>query len=192
MHGNGVTDGVIKNMEQSMSEVDWERLQNPPEPFKLIRPDYNDIEFHKRIVRLKHHLLNKYLETSDEHRNEQYLDYVIKGGFFGYGTAMYEAGDFDALVGFINPIQGFKCNMSLNLIDKKIWGKEFIRASRKLIDMYMDEFKLKRISTQTADPKIVKVAKMVGFKIEGERPLDFMWNEHFFTTYLLGLTREEE
>lgn len=175
-----------------MAEVDWERLQNPPEPFKLVIPDYQDIEFHKKIVRLKSHLLNKYLETSDEHRNEKYLDYVIKGGFFGWGTAMYEAGDLDALVGFINPIPGFKCGMSLNLLDKKIWGKEFARAGQALIQMYMEEFDLKRIGTQTADPKIVKMAKIIGFKVEGERPVDFMWNGRFYKTYLLGLTKEEE
>ena len=173
-------------------QVDWERLQNPPEPFKLIRPDYNDIEFHKKIIKLKDHLMNKYLETSDEYRNEPYLDYVIKGGFFGWGTAMYEAGDMDALVGFINPNMGFKCGLSLSLLDKKIWGKEFVRAGKKLVDMYMDEFQLKRIGTQTADPKIVKMAKMVGFKDEGTRPFSFQWNGKFFPTYLLGLTKEEE
>ncbi|MGY5873862.1 MAG: GNAT family protein, partial [Candidatus Thorarchaeota archaeon] len=93
---------------------------------------------------------------------------------------------------FINPIPGFKCAMSLNLLDKKIWGKEFIRAGRKLIEMYMDEFSLKRISTQTADPKIVRMAKMVGFKEEGERPLSFMFNQKLYPTYLLGLIKEEK
>ena len=178
--------------EVTAHEIDWEQLKNPPEPFKLVIPDYNDIEFHKKIIKLKHHLLNKYLETSDEHRNEPYLDYVIKGGFFGWGTSMYEAGDMDGLVGFINPIPGFKCAMSLNLLDKKIWGKEFVRAGKKLIDMYMDEFELKRISTQTADPKIVRMAKMVGFKHEGERPLSFQWGGKFFPTYFLGLIKEEK
>ena len=62
-------------------QVDWEKLKTPPEPFRLVVPDYNDIEFHKKIIRLKDHLMNKYLETSDEYRNEPYLDYVIKGGF---------------------------------------------------------------------------------------------------------------
>ena len=173
-------------------EIDWEQLKNPPEPFKLVIPDYNDIEFHKKIIKLKDHLLNKYLETSDEHRNEPYLDYVIKGGFFGWGTSMYEVGELDALIGFVNPIPGFKCGMSLNLLDKKIWGKEFVRAGKKLIDMYMDEFELKRISTQTADPKIVRMAKMVGFKHEGERPLSFQWGGKFFPTYFLGLIKEEK
>jgi len=173
-------------------QVDWEKLKNPPEPFRLVVPDYNDIEFHKKIIRLKDHLMNKYLETSDEYRNEPYLDYVIKGGLFGWGTSMYEAGDMDVLVGFISPVPGFKCTMSLNFIDKKIWGKEFVRAGKKLIAMYMDEFQLKRIGTQTADPKVQKLAKLVGFKDEGTRPLSFKWNGKFFPTYLLGLIREEK
>jgi len=24
-------------------QVDWEKLKNPPEPFRLVVPDYNDI-----------------------------------------------------------------------------------------------------------------------------------------------------
>jgi len=175
-----------------MADVDWERLQNPPEPFKLIIPDYNDIEFHKKIIRLKYHLMNKYLETSDENRNEQWLEYVVKGGLFAYSTAMYEAGDFDALVGFVNIIPGFKCGMVFNLLDKKIWGKEFARAGQALIKMYMEEFDLKRISTQTADQKVQRLAEIIGFKVEGERPNDFMWNKKLYKTYLLGFIREEE
>lgn len=174
------------------AQVDWEKLKNPPEPFKLIIPDYDDIGFHRKIVTLKDHLMNKYLETSDEHRNEPYLNFAIKGGFFGWGTTMYEVGDMEAMVGFINPILGFKCGMTLNLIDKKIWGKKFVRAGKKLIDLYMDVFQLQRISTQTSDPKVARMAKMVGFKDEGTRPLNFRWNGKFFPTYLLGLTREEK
>jgi len=173
-------------------QVDWEKLRNPPEPFKVIVPDYSDIEFHKKIIRLKDHLMNKYLVTSDEHRNERYIDILIKGGCFTSGSAMYEIGDFQGLLGFVNIVPTFKCAMILSLFDKKIWGKQLVRASEELIHTLMDEFELKRVYTQTADIKIARMAQMVGFEDEGTRPFDFMWNQRLFPSYLLGLTREEE
>ena len=177
---------------EEKAQVDWDKLKNPPGKFKLIEPDPDTLEFHQRVVKLKDHLLNHYLETSDEHRNEQWLDYMIRCAQSMPGSAMYEWGDFQALVGFVGTIPTFKCGMSFNLIDKKVWGKEFVRAGMKLIEMYMDEFDLRRISTQTADPKVVRLAEMIGFKVEGERPLDFMWNKKLYPTYFLGLTREEK
>jgi len=178
-------------MEEEL-QVDWNLLKNPPEPYKLIVPDYESIEFHKKLIILKEHLLTKYLETSDEHRNEKYVDYAIKGGFFTLGTAVYEAGEFQAVLGFVNIVPDFKCGMIFNLLDKKIWGKELVRASQELIDIYMEQFNLKRITAQTADPKIVKMCKMVGFKVDGECPKDFQWKGKLFPRYILGLTREEE
>ncbi len=175
-----------------MAEVDWERLKNPPEPFKLIVPDYKDIGFHKKVIKLKDHLMNKYLETSDENRTEERLEYAVKGGLFSYGTAMYEAGDLDALVGFVNILPGFKCGLIFSLLDKKIWGKQFARAGQQLIKMYMEEFDLKRVGSQTADPKVKRLAEIIGFKDEGTRPKNFMWNQKLYPVYLLGMTREEE
>jgi len=54
----------------------------------------------------------------------------------------------------------------------------------------MKEFKLKRINTRTADPKVVKMARMAGFKIHGKLPLEFKWKNKFYTEYILGKTEE--
>lgn len=66
-----------------------------------------------------------------------------------------------------------------------------MREARALCALVMDEFRLTRLSTETADKeRIVPVAKMAGFTIEGCRPKDFKWNGEYYDTWLMGLVRE--
>jgi RimJ/RimL family protein N-acetyltransferase len=82
--------------------------------------------------------------------------------------------------------------MTLKLIDPKIWGRDFVRGSQKLIRNFMDEFRLKRISIETADRRIVRMAEMAGFKYEGERPNDLRWDGKYYDKYFLGLYEERD
>jgi RimJ/RimL family protein N-acetyltransferase len=51
----------------------------------------------------------------------------------------------------------------------------------------MRELGLKRISAETPDPRICKIAKMCGFKVEGIRDKDFKWNDKYYDNFLLGM-----
>ena len=174
-----------------LKDVDFESLRNPPEPFKLLTPDENDFELFKKKRQIKKFLLEKYLYTSDEHREPAYIDYSVESLLRTPGNAFYEIGDFQGLVGFVGLIPGFKCGMLLKFWDKTQWGRDFIRASKELIDRWMTAFKLKRIYAQTADPKVARMAKMAGFKVDGECPNDFMWHGKCMPQYILSVTREE-
>ena len=124
---------------------------------------------------------------SDEYRTPQAIEALTQSYFVAYvPTLFYEAGDFQALIGFINIHPESKCDMTLTVIDKDIWSRDFVRASKNLMDLVMKEFRLKRISTDTPDLRIVKMAKMAGFHDEGERPDDFKWDGKYYTRYILG------
>jgi RimJ/RimL family protein N-acetyltransferase len=175
-----------------LENIDYEALKNPPEPFRLLTPDNDDFEFFKKMRTLKKFLLEKYLYTSDEHRDPAYIDYSIETLLRTPGNAFYEIGDFQGLIGFVGLIPGFKCGMLLKFWDKSQWNKSFIRACQELIDKWMNEFQLKRIYAQTADPKVVRMAQMAGFKVDGECPNDFMWRGTLKPQYILSITREEK
>jgi len=170
-------------------DINWEKLKSPDPIFKVFMPDQTDPQdpFYLKLSRLQTLLKKRYLWLSDEYRTKQGIDAIIFSYFSGYTfNVFYEAGDFQALIGFMNIHPEFKCEMTLKLIDKNIWGADFVRASKKLVELYMKEFRLKRISIETADKRIVRMAEMAGFVMEGERPDDLRWDGKFYKKYLLG------
>ena len=52
-------------------------------------------------------------------------------------------------------------------------------------------FRLKRMSTSTADERIVKMARLAGFEEEGTQSYTFKWKGKLYPTFLLGKTVEE-
>ena len=180
-----------------ISKVDYEKLRNPHPMFKLFsikEEDPNTVEYHlevnrlkKKVASFKKMLMEKELWISDEYRSEGAIDMILASYFSGLQfSAIYEAGDFKGIVGITDVYPEFKASVMFKIWDKSLWGKEFVRAGRQLLDLYTDEFKLKRMSTETADPQIVRLAEMFGFKVDGEKPLDFSWDGKFYTRYLLG------
>lgn len=127
------------------------------------------------------------LWLSDEYRTAKGIDAIIYSYFSGFTfNVFYEAGDFQALIGFMNIQPEFKCEMTLKLIDADLWGADFVRVSKELVELFIEQFRLKRISIETADERIVRMAKMAGFEDEGKRPNDLMWEKKYYTKYLLG------
>ena len=173
-----------------IEQVDWEKLKNPDPMFKLFTPEDPDSPtdpFYKKVSKLQTLLMKRPLWLSDEYRTPQAIDAIIASYFSGFTfNVFYEAGDYQALIGFMNIQPEFKCEITLKLIDQNIWGADFVRASKNLVDLFIDQFRLKRVSIETADRRISKMAQMAGFVDEGERPNDLKWDGKFYTKYLLG------
>lgn len=173
--------------------LNWKALKNPGEPFRLFKPDEEDpIHFYRKIERFKKMLMDKYLYLSDEYRDEHAIEGIIARYFSNMTfTVFYEIGAFQGLMGFQDIIPEWKCELTLKLWDKKAWNSKFLRSAKQLVDLYMNEFQLKRMSTSSPDPVIVKMAKKAEFEDEGEIPFGFKWKGQFFTNYLLGKYREK-
>lgn len=176
----------------NIEKINWDKLKSPHPLFKIFKPDEKDpIEFYKKVGRLKKMLKEKHLYLSDEYRHDTGIEAVIHNYFSNLSfNIFYEIGGFQGLLGFLNILPEFKCGLTLKLWDKQVWSKEFVRASEKLLDLYINEFKLKKISTRSPDEKIVRMAEMVGFEVEGEQPYEFKWKGKFYTDYLLGKIKE--
>lgn len=174
-----------------IEDIDWGKLRNPDPMFKLFKPEDSNSPtdpFYKKVSKLQTLLMKRPLWLSDEYRTPQAIGAIIHSYFSGFTfNVFYEAGDFQALIGFMNIQPEFKCEITLKLIDTNIWGADFVRASKELVELFIKEFRLKRVSIETADRRIVKMAGMAGFVSESDgRPYDLKWEGKFYTKYLLG------
>jgi len=172
-----------------IKKIDWDKLKNPHPMFKQFIPTSEDPKdpFYLKVSKLQRLLMKRPLWLSDEYRTAKGIDAIIYSYFSGFTfNVFYEAGDFQALIGFMNIQPEFKCEMTLKLIDADLWGADFVRVSKELVELFIEQFRLKRISIETADERIVRMAKMAGFEDEGKRPNDLMWEKKYYTKYLLG------
>jgi RimJ/RimL family protein N-acetyltransferase len=80
--------------------------------------------------------------------------------------------------------------VTLKLWGRERWGRDFVREARSLLALVMGEFRLVRLDTLTADPRVVTMARLSGFSVEGVRPKDFKWNGEYHDTTIMGLVRE--
>lgn len=162
------------------------KLTNPPSLFKLFGG--TEDERREKIMILAKHLKEDYLVMPDELRNYGAI-YNILAYYNLPNHLFYEFGDFSGLVGFTEIVEGRKAEVFFKLWDKKVFNKTFVRQLNELLDMGMSELSLKRLNSITADKRIVKLAGMVGFEVEGKRDYDFYFNEKPYTTFLLGRFR---
>ncbi len=162
-------------------------LASPNKTFRLFR--YDDAKYST----WSNHLLNDELHVSDEHRNEKYITMMLENILFGPGLSIvYEIGCLAGILAFLDVIPGFKCALTWQFWDKSAWskgGKSGVRDARELIEYIMDEFDLVRIGTRTADPRVVKLAKILGFEIEGLAKNDFKWGGKLYDIHIMGMTR---
>ena len=171
-----------------IKKLDVDKLTSPHPMAKIFKHEEGDaLEFYKKVAKFKSMMLKEYLWLSDEFRTDQAADLILANYFSGYVfNVFYEIGDFQALIGFTNILPEFKCSMTFKLMDKSIWGADFVRMAKELSELYIREFALKRISSETPDKKIVRMAEMIGFRLEGEQPDSFRWNKKFYPLYLMG------
>lgn len=170
--------------------IDWEKLKNPGGIFKLFQQDPKDpIVFLKKWAEFKKMLKTRYLYLDDEYRKDETIDNMM---LMFYSGAFYEIGDFQGLVGFTSVFQNNKCSLAFKIWDKNLFGHNLVKECKRLIDIYFDNFKLKRMSTSSPDPKMAKLAHMVGFKDEGTEVCGFKWNNKFYDVLLLGKVKEDK
>jgi RimJ/RimL family protein N-acetyltransferase len=153
--------------------------------FRLFAPSEEKIKF------IGKKLMDEYLYLSDEFRNYDSIYQIL----FYYINAqnknvIYEIGDFDGFLGFINIIPGWKATLTFKLWTKALWGADFARQAKNFIGEIMDELYLTRLETSSPDPRIVKMARMVGFKNEGTRRLNFSWQGKLFDDTILAIVKE--
>ena len=179
-----------------MIEINQELLKNPTPRFRLFEPSQ------EKVQKIAATLMENYLYISDEFRQWDVVYGIINRYFMGQGlNLIYEIDDFKGAVGFCDIIPGWRSFVMLKMwgIDddhdnwKEIFNKDLVRQGRKLVEIIAQEFNIKRFATETADPKIVKIAKMYGFLEEGTQPLAFSWKGKFMDNIQLSrIFREED
>jgi RimJ/RimL family protein N-acetyltransferase len=162
-------------------KIDWEKLKNPSSLFQVLHLTEDKTKL------IAGELMNGFLNLDDNFRNYESIYKSMSFYFCHSFSVFYEVGQFQALLGITNIIPEHKADVMLKIFDKKFWGKDFVRETRSLLKLYMKELKLKRISAESPDPRIVKIAKMVGFKVEGVRNKDFRWDGKYYDNFLLGM-----
>ena len=164
---------------------DLAKLSHPFPLFKVFVPTQEKLRL------LAERFRDNYLWISDEYRNKESIAAILASDFLlDHFNVWYEMGDYDGLVGFLDIVPGHKCRLALKLWNPGIWKPSTAKQGRALIKLIMDEFKLKRMESDSADQKMVDMAtKFFGFKKEGGRKYGFRWNGKFFSNIMLGLTR---
>ena len=143
----------------------------------------------EKIDLLVEKLLHDYLWTSDEYRNETTVSRIVAHYVTALNARLYEYGDFDALLVIKGIIPGWKADVTLKIINPKFWGKQAVREFRQFLDYAFREFNLKRISTSTADSRMVAIARMGGFEEDGRYQYGFKWDNNYYDDIYLSIVR---
>jgi RimJ/RimL family protein N-acetyltransferase len=153
--------------------------------FKLFLPDAEKLAFFMRK------LMDTPLYISDDERTPEAIGNIVAYYLSDRRrNILYEVGDFGGILGFVNIIPGHKASVIFKLWDGKLWTPGFVREAREFLAENMAELYLRRLETTTADPRVVKMARLAGFEIEGIKTFDFVWDGDFYDSTILGLIAE--
>lgn len=173
-----MTATVAKDMGPSMA-----RLLAPSPSFRHFIYD------ERKVLTWAFHLLDDPLYVEDYARDYKSVLQLV--GWFLFGDAMnltYEIGGGGGVLTLSTIIPGHKCKADWYMWNKRIWGPDFAREARALVDMVMAEFNLKRIWSSTANPRIAKFVKGMGGTIEGVKKQDFLFDGKLHDNYMLAYT----
>ena len=138
-------------------------------------------------------LMEEYLYLDDPNRDyvniHRILNYYVMNP---QSNILFEIGNFDGLLGFAGIVTGYKAAFLFKLWGKEKWGPDLVRQSRELIMDCFDDLKLVRLETQTADPRIIRMGKMVGFQVEGVKKRDFLFDGKWYDNTQMAIVREGE
>lgn len=146
----------------------------------------------EKVMAIGRHLMENKYSMSDEYREYPIIYGILDKYLSGGNNMFYEIGDMDGVFGFTDIIPGWKCHAIFELLNPEIWGKQLVRESRKLFDAVMDAKELIKISSQTADDRVRRMSKMIGFFDEGRRALEFSWDKKPYNIYMIGRLRPRE
>ena len=156
---------------------------------KLIFTKFNPTE--DKIKALSKKLMDEPLYLPDEFRDYELIHKMLFNNFSNKNNIFWEVGDFGGILGFINIIPTYKCDMFLKLWDKTLWGATFTRELKELIKTTMIKYNLKRLAADSQDIRMAKMGKIVGFKVEGRFKYGFCWNGEYHTLHKMRILREE-
>jgi RimJ/RimL family protein N-acetyltransferase len=173
---------------EAMELEEFGKIVEPCGAFELFYPDSQDDDRLKVFVG---HLMKKRWYVSDEFRNYDTLWQMVFHMFYGKQlNLIYSIGDFQGILGFLDIIPQHKCSVMLKLWDKDAWKKTTVRDGMRLIDRLFDRFQLLRMETSSPDPRIIKIAEMVGFSEEGKKVKGFKWDGKVFDITTLSRIKE--
>jgi RimJ/RimL family protein N-acetyltransferase len=166
--------------------LDMTYLQKPSALLTLFSPTISKLQF------IANKFATGFLYIPDELRSQQKI-LELMAHLFPYAIepslrpfhVYYEIGNFDGLVGFTNIIPEYRCGSFLKIWNPEIWGPTLARDLTELADRFMQEYHIKRMELETADERMVKVAKICGLKQEGTKALGFRFDGRLYTSYLL-------
>ena len=156
-----------------------------PELFTKFKP--TDV----KIKELANRLMNDHLYLSDEFRDWTFIHKALFNNFGNENNIFYEIGEWGGLVGFMNIVPEFKCEIAFKLWNPKLWGFRFKTQFKQLIKAIMEKYDLKRMAGESPDEKMVRLAKICGFKIEGRFKNAFVWEKKMYTLHKMRILREE-
>ena len=167
--------------------MDVQQLGTVLEPIgelSFFYPDNSEDERLKKFVNL---LMKKDRYVSDELRDYDKLWQMVFSIFYGNKiNLVFQMGDFQGMLGFLDIIPGWKCRLMFKIWDKTIWNKQNIRDGRTLLDRIFDRFNLIRMEVHSADPVMFKMSKIFGFEEEGRMLKAFKWDGKIYDLALFS------
>jgi len=146
-----------------------------------------------KIMYVAKKLMEEYLYLDDTARDYLSIHRILNNLVNDrVNNIVYEFGKFDGILGFTGILPGWKAHMTFKIWNPERWGPDFVRQAKGFIGDVMDELQLIRLESGSPDPRIVKMAKMVGFKVEGIKTAGFKWNNILFDDYIFSIIREEK
>ena len=144
-----------------------------------------------KVKALSKKLMEESLYLSDEYRDWELIHKVLFNNFSNKNNIFYEIGEFGGLVGFVDIIPNFKCDIVFKLWNPELWGFRFKTQIKQLIKAIMEKYSLERVATESADERMTRMAKICGFKVEGRFKYAFMWEKKMYTLHKMRVLKEE-
>ncbi len=164
-------------------QAKYERLMQPSSMFRIFVPN------EEKIKLLSDKLLHDYLYLSDEFRNPKTIQGILQLHLSGVASIIYEFPGFGGIIGFVNIVPDYRADIIFKFWDRKLWGPTFFRELKGLIEFIMDELRLIRLSVESPDKKMEKMAHLCGFKTECAKRYGFVWGGKYLPLKLLAKTR---
>ena len=155
----------------------------------MIFTKFNPLE-HK-VKALSKKLMEEPLYLSDEYRSYKLIHRMLFNNFGSKNNIFYEMGEFGGIIGFVNIIPDFKCDIVFKLWNSELWGFRFKTQFKQLIKSIIEKYNLKRVAGESPDEKMVRLARLCGFKVEGRLKNAFQWEDKMYTSHKMRILEGE-
>jgi len=170
--------------------MDIDKLQKIVQPcgdFKVFFPKIDD----PKLKEFVNHLMKRDRYISDELRDYDSIWAMVFQMLYGGQSILFELGDFQGLIGFLDIMDGWRCRVMFKIWDKKFWTHNHIKQGKELLDRFMNTFNLVRMESHTADPIMLRLGEKFGFTEEGRMKKNFKWDGKLYDLILMSRIRQE-